>query len=161
MNSTTLVDELRFDHFHSASATVQAHKWALLSSVVVCVIAFPLLRYLLFHDKPPKGLRLVTGPRSTLPWLGRLHDIDAVAPWKSMKKWADEYDGLFRLTACGEMHIWVGKAEIAQELYCKRAAFYSSRPEVAAVPGSDSQAQYLPLMKHDGTYLCQRSRVPN
>lgn len=74
-----------------------------------------------------------------------------------MKKWSDEYGGLFRLTtAGGEMHIWVGKAEIAQDLYCKRASKYSSRPEVPAVPGSDKQGQYLPLLQDDDHWRHQR-----
>jgi hypothetical protein len=79
-------------------------------------------------------------------------DIDPIAPWNSMKKWSDQHKGFFRLQACGEMHIWLGDNDIAQELYCKRAALYSSRPEVAAVPGSDSQGQYLPLLEFGGEF---------
>ncbi len=100
-------------------------------------------------DQPPKGLQLVPGPGSTIPYIGRV-DIDPIAPWNSMKKWSDNFNGFFRLQACGEMHIWLGDNDIAQELYCKRAAIYSSRPEVAAVPGSDSQGQYLPLLEYGG-----------
>lgn len=136
---------------------LHTHKWALLFSLLAGSFVFSLSKYLLFHDRAPPGLKLIPGPRSTLPWLGRIHGIDPVAPWKSMKKWSDEYGGLFRLTtAGGEMHIWIGKAEIAQELYCKRAAKYSSRPEVPAVPGSDKQGQYLPLLQDDDHWRHQR-----
>lgn len=74
-----------------------------------------------------------------------------------MKKWSDQFNGMFRLTACGEMHIWLGDNKVAQELYCNRAANYSSRPEVAAVPGSDSQAQYLPLLEYGGKFIISGS----
>ncbi|KAK4940373.1 hypothetical protein LTR10_019479 [Elasticomyces elasticus] len=131
------------------------YKWTLLATLLLGPALLGFLRYLLFKDKPPKGLRLVPGPPSTIPYIGRV-DIDANAPWNSMKKWADEYKGFFRLTACGEMHIWLGDSDIAQELYCKRAPQYSSRPEVAAVPGSHSQAQYLPLMEYGDHWRMQR-----
>lgn len=143
--------------FEAPTVQLQAHKWAIIFSLLAGSIVIPLTRYLLFHDRPPRGLKLVPGPRSTLPWLGRMHGINADAPWQSMKKWSDEYGGFFRLTtAGGEMHIWLGDAEIAQELYCKRAAKYSSRPEVAAVPGSHSQGQYLPLLEHGDHWRRQR-----
>jgi cytochrome P450 len=150
-------NDLDLSFFEAPAVHLQTHKWAILFSLLVGSVVLPLTRYLLFHDRPPRGLKLVPGPRSTLPWLGRIHGIDANAPWKSMKKWSDEYGGLFRLTtAGGEMHIWLGDAEIAQELYCKRAAIYSSRPEVAAVPGSHSQGQYLPLLEHGDHWRRQR-----
>ena len=159
MNVSTL-PELEPEHFPVAAGF--AHKFATAVSLVVSFITLKLFRYLLFKDKAPSGTKLVPGPRSTLPWLGRFHDIDATAPWKSMTKWSDDYGGFFRLTTCGgEMHIWVGTAEIAQELYCKRASKYSSRPEVAAVPGSNSQGQYLPLLEHGGmAYLSMHFLSP-
>ena len=147
MNVSTL-PALEPEHIIIAASSAQ--KVAIVVSLIVSFVTLSLFRYLLFKDKAPHGTNLVPEPRSTLPWLGRIHDIETIAPWKSMKKWSDEYSGFFRPTTCGEMHIWVGTAEIAQELYCKRAAKYSSRPEVAAVPGSDSQGQYLPHLEHGG-----------
>lgn len=138
--------------FHSESlgeTVLFKYKWIIITLLLVTPGVFRFLQYLLFKDKPPKGLKLVPGPPSTIPYIGRV-DIDPIAPWNSMKKWADEYNGLFRLTTCGEMHIWLGDGDIAQELYCKRASHYSSRPEVAAVPGSHNMAQYLPLMEYGG-----------
>lgn len=128
------------------------HKWTILAVVLISPAFVGFLQYLLFKDRPPKGLQLVPGPGSTIPYIGRV-DIDAIAPWNSMKKWSDQFNGFFRLQACGEMHIWLGDSDIAQELYCKRAAAYSSRPEVAAVPGSDSQGQYLPLLEYGGQLI--------
>jgi cytochrome P450 len=79
-----------------------------------------------------------------------------MAPWFAMKKFCDEYNGIFRSTICGEMHIWVGDTNIAYDLLCKKARIYSSRPQVPAVPGSDSQGQYLPLLAHDDHWRKQR-----
>ncbi|OCT50828.1 cytochrome P450 [Cladophialophora carrionii] len=124
-----------------------AHKWTLLCLALLTPTIYRVLHFFVVKDQPPKGLRLVPGPGSTIPYIGRV-DIDAIAPWNSMKNWSDKFNGLFRLQACGEMHIWLGDNDVAQELYCKRAAIYSSRPEVAAVPGSDSQGQYLPLLEY-------------
>ncbi|KAK5193424.1 hypothetical protein LTR99_006976 [Exophiala xenobiotica] len=146
------------DVSHSAWAgenILVRYRWTALALLLFTPGFLGFLHYLLFKDKPPKGLKLVPGPPSTIPYIGRV-DIDAKAPWNSMRKWADEYDGFFRLTTCGEMHIWLGKGEIAQELFCKRASRYSSRPEVAAVPGSHNQAQYLPLMEYGDHWRMQR-----
>ncbi|KAJ9629115.1 hypothetical protein H2204_009055 [Knufia peltigerae] len=144
--------------FHSDSPGVTflyKYKWIITTLLLIAPGFIRFLQYLLFKDKPPKGLKLVPGPPSTIPYIGRV-DIDPIAPWNSMKKWADEYNGLFRLTTCGEMHIWLGNGDIAQELYCKRASRYSSRPEVAAVPGSHNMAQYLPLMEYGDHWRMQR-----
>lgn len=46
----------------------------------------------------------------------------------------------------GEKHVWIGSPKIARALLEQRAAIYSSRPPVPAVPGSDSLPHYLPLM---------------
>jgi hypothetical protein len=128
-------------------------KWTTIVLLLISPLLISFLRYLLFKDKPPQGLKLVPGPPSTIPYIGRV-DIDPIAPWNSMKRWSDQFNGMFRLTACGEMHIWLGDNKVAQELYCNRAANYSSRPEVAAVPGSDRQGQYLPLLEYGGKLFC-------
>ncbi|EXJ76752.1 uncharacterized protein A1O5_01260 [Cladophialophora psammophila CBS 110553] len=131
------------------------HGWMLFTVAFLSLILYRIFYFFVFKDRPPKGLQLVPGPGSTIPYIGRV-DIDPIAPWTSMKKWSDQFNGFFRLQACGEMHIWLGDNDIAQELYCKRAAIYSSRPEVAAVPGSDSQGQYLPLLEYGDHWRMQR-----
>ena len=100
------------------------------------------------------------GPTSTVPYIGRIHDVDPNSPWFAMKKFCDQYGGIFRNTICGEMHIWVGDSKIAYDLLCKKARIYSSRPQVPAVPGSDSQGQYLPLLAHDGKHEDVNHAVP-
>lgn len=136
----------------SLTADIGTYKWFIGTGIFLLVAAIQIIRYS-YKDAPPagSGLKLIPGPRSTLPWLGRVHDVDPNAPWYAMRKFSDQYNGLFRTTICGEMHIWVGDTQIAYDLLCKKAAIYSSRPQVPAVPGSDSQGQYLPLLAHDGT----------
>ena len=67
-----------------------------------------------------------------------------------MAEWCLKYNGFYQTTIMGEKHIWIGSQQIAHDLLAKKAAFYSSRPMVPAVPGSDSQGEYLPLLAHDG-----------
>jgi hypothetical protein len=133
-----------------ALKTIGTYKWFIGTGIFVLVAAFQLFHYFFIHDAPPKGLKSLPGPRSTIPWLGRVHDVDVNAPWFAWRKFTDQYGGICASTICGEMHIWVGDAQIAYDLLCKKAKIYSSRPMVPAVPGSDSQGQYLPLLAHDG-----------
>jgi len=145
----------------SAFTTLGSYKWFIGTSIFVLVAAIQMIKYFFFHDRPPPGLKLMPGPRSTIPYLGRVHDVDPNQPWYDMKRFSDQYGGLFRSTICGEMHIWVGDAEVAYDLLCKKARIYSSRPEVPAVPGSDSQGQYLPLLAHDGKTLDEKIVAAN
>ncbi|RMZ75281.1 hypothetical protein DV737_g5372, partial [Chaetothyriales sp. CBS 132003] len=134
------------------------YKWLIGTAIFALVASIRLFHYFFIHDQPPRGsgLKLLPGPISTIPYIGRVHDVDPNAPWFAMKKFCDEYNGIFRNTICGEMHIWVGKQELAAELLCKKARIYSSRPMVPAVPGSDSQGQYLPLLAYDDHWRKQR-----
>ena len=143
----------------SRADVLLAYKWTLSCLLFLLPATYHVLYFFLVKDRPPKGLQLVPGPGSTIPYIGRV-DIDAIAPWNSMRNWSDKFNGFFRLQACGEMHIWLGDSNIAQELYCKRAPIYSSRPEVAAVPGSDSQAQYLPLLEYGGQFQVRHVQMP-
>jgi len=65
-----------------------------------------------------------------------------------MAEWCARYNSIFRTTIMGESHVWIGSTKIAHELLNQRAANYSSRPPVPAVPGSDTLPHYLPLMAH-------------
>ncbi|EXJ87915.1 hypothetical protein A1O1_04842 [Capronia coronata CBS 617.96] len=139
----------------TAVNAIGTYKWFIGTGIFLLVAAIQIFKYSQ-RDKPPPGLKLIPGPTSTIPWLGRVHDVDPNAPWYAMAKFCDEYGGIFRSTICGEMHIWIGDSNIAYDLLCKKARIYSSRPEVPAVPGSDSQGQYLPLLAHDDHWRNQR-----
>ena len=79
-----------------------------------------------------------------------------MAPWFKVTEWTRQFDGMFHTTMMGESHLWISSPRIAYDLLSKRAAIYSSRPEIRAVPGSDSQAQYLPLLAHGEAWRRQR-----
>lgn len=133
-------------------------------------VGFTLLAIFLIRWKiskrVPAGTKPMPGPWGTLdsaqtgnsidlilpgiPWIGRVHDTDVMAPWKKMKEFSDEFGGFFQTEIMGDTHLWLGDHKISQELFGKRADIYSSRPEVPAVPGSDTQGQYLPLMEYAG-----------
>lgn len=146
------------DHVsHSFTETMFSNSPLITTTVLFLTFAYHFLyRYLYLHDKPPKGLKLVPGPVSTIPYLGRLHGVDPVAPWKSMHQYSNQYNKMFRLTAYGQMHIWIGDAKIAKELIVRRAAKYSSRPDIAAIPGANKGGQYLALNELDDHWRVQR-----
>ncbi|EHY53752.1 hypothetical protein HRR83_003968 [Exophiala dermatitidis] len=154
LNPNETADALFFQP-HTAVTAIGTYKWLIGTGIFLLVTAIQIIKYMR-RDRPPPGLKLIPGPRSTIPYIGRVHDVDPNAPWFAMKKFCDEYNGIFRSTICGEMHIWVGDQKIAYDLLCKKARIYSSRPMVPAVPGSDSQGQYLPLLAHDDHWRNQR-----
>lgn len=134
------------------------HPYLLTTALLLIITTYKFIyRYLYLHDKPPKNLKLIPGPLSTIPYLGRLHGIDPVAPWKTMHALSKNYaNKMFRLTAYGQMHIWIGDAKIAKELLVKRAGKYSSRPEIAAIPGANKGGKYLALNEMDDHWRVQR-----
>jgi cytochrome P450 len=73
-----------------------------------------------------------------------------------MKEFSERYNGFFGTVAMGGNHLWLADMKIVHDLLAKRAQIYSSRPEVMAVPGSDSQGQYLPLLAHGDHWRRQR-----
>jgi hypothetical protein len=103
-------------------------------------------------EKPPRGsgLKPIPGPSSTLPYLGRFHDLDDKHIWKSMKRFSDHYNGLFSMTLGGETHIWIGREDIAQDLICKNGAICGGRADLGAYPHVTQEFHYLPLMGYTG-----------
>lgn len=142
---------------HSFTASILSNSHLITTAIILVTFVYKFLFcYLYLHDKPPAGLKLVPGPLSTIPYLGRLHGINPVAPWKSMHEFSKQYNKIFRLTAYGQMHIWIGDSKIAKELIVKRASKYSSRPEIAAIPGANKGGQYLALNELDDHWRVQR-----
>lgn len=109
----------------NAFDTLNTYKWLIGTGIFALVTAIQMIKYFFFHDAPPKGLKLLPGPLSTIPYIGRVHDVDPNCPWFAMKKFCDEYNGIFRSTICGEMHIWIGDPDIGFDLLCKRARIVS------------------------------------
>ena len=73
-----------------------------------------------------------------------------------MKEFSKQYNGFFATVAMGGNHLWLGDTKIVHDLLAKRAPIYSSRPKISAVPGTDSQGQYLPLLAHGEHWRRQR-----
>ncbi|KAJ8115995.1 hypothetical protein OPT61_g2482 [Boeremia exigua] len=128
-----------------------------LSTVILVVIVYRCFRYLT-SELPPfrSGLKPLPGPRSTLPYLGRIHDVDRMQAWIAMKKFSDEYNGLFALTLGGETHIWIAREDIAQDLLVKNAAISSARADLGAYPGVVDDHKYLPLLGYTDIFRRQK-----
>ncbi|KAF3031404.1 hypothetical protein E8E11_000641 [Didymella keratinophila] len=97
---------------------------------------------------PPlrSGFKRLPGPWTTLPYLGRIHDVDRMRAWIAIKKFSDQYDGLFAMTLGGETHIWVAREDIAQDLLVKHAAISSARADLGAYPNVTQEHMYLPFL---------------
>ncbi|KAL6711546.1 hypothetical protein ACN47E_004480 [Coniothyrium glycines] len=117
------------------------------SSAIICFVAFRCFVYF-SSELPPlgSGLKRLPGPRSTLPYLGRIHDVDRMHAWIALKKFSDKYNGLFACTLGGEKHIWIAKEDVAQDLLIKNAAISSGRADLGAYPGVSKDYKYLPLL---------------
>lgn len=130
---------------------------------VIGVGILVLVAYRCFHyftsELPPfrSGLKRLPGPRSTIPYLGRIHDVDRMRAWVAMKKFSDEYNGLFSLTLGGETHIWIAREDVAQDLLVKNAAISSSRADLGAYPGIIDSHMYLPLIGYTETFHRQKN----
>lgn len=130
--------------------------YPMLAYAVLAFIYKFLYQYLVLHDRPPKGLKQIPGPTSTLPFLGRLHDIDGVAPWKSMHKFSDQYNKMFSMIGYGTQHIWIADRRIARELFVNRAAKYSSRPTLPTIPQHRTSGRYMSLNADDEHWRLQK-----
>lgn len=67
-----------------------------------------------------------------------------------MKKFNDQYNGLFSMTLGGETHIWVGREDVAQDLIGKNGAICAGRADLGAYPSVTGGHHYLPLMGYTG-----------
>lgn len=129
----------------------------ILCATVLTFVAYRCFRYFT-SELPPfgSGLKRLPGPRSTVPYLGRIHDVDRMRAWNAMKKFSDEYKGLFALTLGGETHIWISREEIAQDLLVKNAAISSGRADLGSYPGVTHDFKYLPLLGYTETFHRQK-----
>jgi cytochrome P450 len=124
---------------------------------VVAYLAYRSLRYLT-SEFPPlgSGLKRLPGPISTLPYVGRVHDVDRMRAWNAMKKFSDEYDGLFACTLGGETHIWIAREDLAQDLLVNNSKISSARADLGSYPDVTQDFKYLPLLGFTDTFHRQR-----
>lgn len=126
------------------------------ASTIFCTALLVYIAYRYIHyftsELPPfgSGLKRLPGPISTLPYVGRVHDVDRMQAWHAMKRFSDQYDGLFACTLGGETHIWVAREDVAQDLLCKHAAISSARADLGAYPDVTKGNKYLPLLGYNG-----------
>lgn len=109
------------------------------------------IRYLTSELPPPgSNLKPLPGPLSTLPYIGRIHDVDRTHAWTALHKFSRQYNGLFSCTLGGETHIWVAREDVAQDLLCKNSAICSARADLGSYPGVTKGFKYLPLLGYTG-----------
>lgn len=162
VSTVDTLDAMQNSTINTASAesnsTVLMSPLQVLGFAIAAFIGYRCLRYFT-SELPPRGsgLKRLPGPWSTLPYLGRIHDVDRMQAWTAMKKFSDQYDGLFALTLGGETHIWVAREDIAQDLLVKNAAISSSRADLGAYPGVLEDHKYLPLIGYTEAFHRQKN----
>jgi hypothetical protein len=119
--------------------------------LLLLAITVVLITYQWFFPPFNKGLKPLPGPVSTLPYIGRVHDVDRMQAWTAMHRFSKQYNGLFSCTMGGETHIWVAREDVAQDLLVKHAELSSARADLGAMPGVTEDFKYLPLMGYTGT----------
>jgi hypothetical protein len=126
----------------------ESSAWLFCTIILIVTISYVLFQCLQYFtsELPPlgSGLKRLPGPISTLPYVGRVHDVDRMQAWHAMQKFSDQYDG-------GETHIWVAREDVAQDLLVKHAAISSARADLGAYPDVTRGNKYLPLLGYNGT----------
>jgi hypothetical protein len=122
-----------------------------ITATLLVYIVYRVLRYFT-SELPPfrSGLKRLPGPSSTLPYVGRVHDVDRMQAWTAFNKFSSQYNGLFACTLGGETHIWVAREDVAQDLLVKHASISSARADLGAFPGVTEDYKYLPLLGFTG-----------
>jgi hypothetical protein len=130
---------------------------ATIGAALLVYIFYRLVRYFT-SELPPfgSGLKRLPGPISTLPYVGRVHDVDRMQAWTAFNKFSTQYDGLFSCTLGGETHIWVAREDVAQDLLVKHASISSARADLGAFPGVTEDYKYLPLLGFTGIFVTDR-----
>ncbi|KAF2738182.1 cytochrome P450 oxidoreductase [Polyplosphaeria fusca] len=140
-----------------AQASGPRYSLHLLIIIVSLFVTNCLVKYFI-SDLPPlgSGLKTLPGPLSTIPYIGRVHDLDRNAVFRSVKKFNDKYNGLFSMTLGGEKHIFVSREDIANDLLCRNAEIASGRNDLGAYPGVTKDSKYLPLLGYTESFHRQR-----
>ncbi len=99
---------------------------ALVSGLFGVGVVF-LVAYIAFiqRKRPPKGLRLVPGPKG-LPVLGNLHQLQPY-PQRRLQQWAREYGEMFQIRMGWENWIFLNDPAAVKELLDKQSANTSGR----------------------------------
>ncbi|KAK7897228.1 hypothetical protein LTR67_005117 [Exophiala xenobiotica] len=89
---------------------------------VILVVAYIAI---IQRKRPPKGLRLVPGPKG-LPVLGNLHQLQPY-PQRQLQQWAREYGEMFQIRMGWENWIFLNDPAVVKELLDKQSANTSGR----------------------------------
>ncbi|KAJ3533646.1 hypothetical protein NMY22_g7251 [Coprinellus aureogranulatus] len=98
-----------------------------LAYTVVLAIGYWLYRWNQ-NRKARGGLPLPPGPKG-LPLIGNLYDIPPTFEWERYARWSEQYDSdIIYLNVAGTSIVILNTPKAATDLFDKRSAIYSSRP---------------------------------
>ncbi|CZS95870.1 related to cytochrome p450 [Rhynchosporium agropyri] len=107
------------------------------------------------RKRVPTGTRPLPGPRG-LPFIGRVHDVPAVATWLKFWEWSKVYGPIYQMEIFGSVHVWISSEEVANDLLSKRGTIYSDRPTIPNLPDNRTSGNYLALLGRTETWKRQR-----
>ncbi|KAI0076600.1 cytochrome P450 [Panus rudis PR-1116 ss-1] len=101
-----------------------------LVDILVCTLTLAAYVVLLIRRKnSPNRLPYPPGPKG-LPLVGNINDIPRIESFVTFKRWSKEYNSnIIRLKIFGTNLIVINTMDIARDLFDKRSAIYSDRPD--------------------------------
>jgi len=108
-------------------------------AILVPVVILLALTYVSTRRRPPKGYRLVPGPKG-LPVIGNTLEVPTVHPEKKFMEWAKEFGELYRIQMGWNEWVFVNSDYavkvmrpvfgLTKEIFDKQSAVTSSRPRL-------------------------------
>ncbi|TFK69858.1 cytochrome P450 [Pluteus cervinus] len=120
--------------FQNATSTLESKSTFYSSNLnSIFTVSFILLLAVLLRRSKGKTISYPPGPKP-IPFLGNILDMPKEYPWIAFKKWSDKYGSdLVFASVLGKRIVVVNSYTVAQDLFTKRSAIYSSRPELPMV----------------------------
>jgi hypothetical protein len=95
---------------------------------------------------------ICTDSHAGIPWLGPIHLLPSNHVYRKFKDWHDEFGPIYQITLFGTKHVRINSEKMCQELLAKRGAIYSNRAPTPNIPGTKTDAEYLPLIDNNENF---------
>ncbi|KAH8422446.1 cytochrome P450 [Aspergillus melleus] len=126
--------------------------------IILSTLAGVVILRLLYEYKRDRGLP--PGPRR-LPFVGNIHQVPQVLPWRTFDDWSKKYGPIWSAQFGRQTMIMIADAAIARELLDKRGSVYSDRPRMVMAGDNLTKGMHLLVRNYDDRYrLHQRMEAP-
>jgi hypothetical protein len=133
----------------------------------IFLAVFGVLVFLFYRTQKAKDIRSLPGPWCKSiqtyvlfspdsigpPYFGPLYAIDFTKAWLQFDKWAHQFGPIYQVTMFGTPWVWISDTSISHELLSQRARKYSDRIALHNVKNTKDNGEFLPLLRHGGTFI--------